>query len=149
MEVFRITKAIYADRLVASGGAARWNSRGTFLIYTASSRALAVLGNVVHRTSPGLQDEFRVMVIDIPDYIYIKRLYPNRLADNWFDFQSYSYCQNLGDSWAAKADSAVLQAPSAIVSTESDFILNPNHADFSHIQLVRIEKFAFDPRIKD
>ena len=54
MLVYRITKTMYADRLVASGGAARWNSRGQFVIYTAATRALACLENVVHRSGEGL-----------------------------------------------------------------------------------------------
>lgn len=148
MRVYRITKAIYADRLVASGGAARWNARGRFVIYTAATRALACLENVVHRSGEGLQDNFRVMVIDIPDTLPIETIAPASLPPNWFDFQNYVYCQQWGEEWLQTGTSAVLQVPSAIIPNEWNYLLNPGHPDFSKIQLVRTEPFAFDPRIK-
>ena len=74
MLIYRISKAQYTDRLVASGGAARWNSRGRFVIYTAATRALACLENVVHRSGEGLQESFRVMVIDVPDNLPIETI---------------------------------------------------------------------------
>ncbi|WP_295793314.1 RES family NAD+ phosphorylase [Mucilaginibacter sp.] len=54
MLVYRIILAKYADKLIASGRAARWNPNDVEMIYTASSRSLACLENVVHRSGKGL-----------------------------------------------------------------------------------------------
>ncbi|WP_020599226.1 RES family NAD+ phosphorylase [Spirosoma panaciterrae] len=148
MRVYRITKAAYASRLVASGGAARWNSRGQFVIYTAASRALACLENVVHRSGEGLLDDFRVMEIEVPDSIAITVIRPETLAENWFDFQQYDSCQQIGGEWLRKGQTALLKVPSAIIPHEANYLINPAHPDFSQINLVRTEPFLFDPRIK-
>ena len=153
MLVYRITKTAYADRLIASGGAARWNERGPsspgqFVIYTAATRALACLENVVHRSGEGLLANFRVMVIDIPDDLLIDTLAPDTLPTNWFDFQQYDTCQRIGGEWLRSGRSAVLRVPSAIISNECNYLLNPAHPDFLRITLSRTEPFVFDPRIK-
>ena len=149
MLVYRITKAVYADRLVASGGAARWNSRGQFVIYTAATRALACLENVVHRGSEGLSSTFRVMVIDIPDTVRIETIDPQTLPEDWIDYQQYKTCQPLGGEWLNSNRSAVLRVPSAIIPNEWNYLLNPAHPDFSGIRLLQTEPFIFDPRIKE
>ncbi len=148
MLIYRITKAQYADRLVASGGAARWNSRGRFVIYTAATRALACLENVVHRSGEGLQETFRVMVIDVPDELPVETIAPETLPPHWFDFANYGECQQLGDAWLYRGKSAVMRVPSAIIGQEWNYLLNPAHPDFASIALVRTEAFVFDPRIK-
>jgi RES domain-containing protein len=71
MIVYRITLEKWARNLAASGRAARWNSNGRFMLYTASTRALAYLENVVHRHGMGKDDFFKVMVINIPDDLAI------------------------------------------------------------------------------
>jgi RES domain-containing protein len=148
MLVYRITKALYADRLTASGGAARWNSRGQFVVYTAASRALACLENVVHRSGEGLNELFRVMVIDIPDTLVIETIELTTLPADWADFQQYGTCQLRGNDWLMLGKSAVLQVPSAIVPGEYNYLLSPAHPDFGQIRLVVTEPFRFDPRIK-
>lgn len=148
MLVYRITKAVYADRLVASGGAARWNYRGQFVLYTAASRALACLENVVHRSGEGLMEVFRVMVIEVPDTLAITTIELDSLPGGWTDFQQYARCQERGSDWLQRGQTAVLRVPSAIIDTECNYLLNPAHPDFGQIRLLRTEPFLFDPRIK-
>ena len=148
MEVYRITRSIYADRLVASGSAARWNTRGRFVIYTAGSRALACLENVVHRSGEGLQDLFRVMVINVPDTVPIDTVSLDELPTDWADYQNYDVCQQRGENWLLQQTTPVLRVPSAIVRQEWNYLLNPAHPLFSQIQLLRTESFVFDPRLK-
>jgi RES domain-containing protein len=149
MLVYRITKTVYADRLVASGGAARWNSRGQFVIYTAATRALACLENVVHRSGEGLLADFRVMVIDVPDALLIETISPETLPPDWFEFRQYDACQRIVGEWLRNGRSAVLKVPSAIIPNEWNFLLNPAHPDFTRITLLQAEPFVFDPRIKE
>lgn len=149
MLVYRITKATYADRLTASGGAARWNSRGQFVIYTAATRALACLENVVHRSGEGLAADFRVMVIEVPEPLSVVDIPIKSLPDNWFDFRQYDGCQRIGGEWLESGRSAVLKVPSAIIPNEWNYLLNPAHPDFRQISLLRTESFSFDPRIKE
>lgn len=58
MDIFSITHRKWADKLEASGYAARWNSNGLLLIYAAQSASLACLENLVHRNGFGLVANF-------------------------------------------------------------------------------------------
>lgn len=149
MLVYRITKTMYADGLVASGGAVRWNSRGQFVIYTAAPRALACLENVVHRSGEGLTADFRVMLIDVPESLFIETIPPESLSADWYSFQQYDASQRIGGEWLRKGQSAVLKVPSAIIPHEWNYLLNPAHPDFARVKLLRTEPFVFDPRIKE
>lgn len=134
--------------MTASGQAARWNSPGRFVIYTAGSRALACLENVVHRNGRGLNQLFKTMVIEIPENIQVERIEAEQLSDNWHDFTNYHLTQQLGDAWLDGMKSAVLAVPSSIIPNEQNFLLNVQHPDFQKIKLLQTEGFVFDPRIK-
>lgn len=133
---------------MASGGAARWNERGNFVIYTAATRALACLENVVHRSGEGLMETFRVMVIDISDDLLIDTIASDTLPMNWSDARHYDACQRIGGEWLRNGQAGVLKRPSAIIANEWNYLINPAHPDFTRITLLHVEPFAFDSRIK-
>ncbi|UYZ60257.1 RES family NAD+ phosphorylase [Hymenobacter latericus] len=148
MLLYRICLAKYADGLFASGYRARWNYKDQFVIYAASSRALACLENVVHRSGEGLNDQFRVLVIDVPDDLLIEEIKLEQLPVGWEKASRYAVCQPLGSAWYEARRSAVLRVPSSIVPQESNYLLHSRHPDFPRIRIVAREEFAFDSRIK-
>jgi len=147
MIVYRITLAKWAGHLVASGRASRWNSNGYFMLYAASTRALACLENMVHRRSIGSDDRFRVTLIDIPDDVHIKQINKNKLPANWQEYANYTFCQVLGNTWLKENKTAVLRVPSSIITEEYNYLLNPQHPDFPRIKVRSTEKFTFDERL--
>lgn len=149
MEVFRITHNKWSQNLSGSGYTARWNSQGVYIVYTADSRALACLENIVHRGSTELILPFLLMKIMIPSEITILELLRKELPDDWnsYNERSYKLCQAFGDSWIRNSDSAVLKVPSAIVPGEFNYLLNPAHEDFNLISIVSEEPFSFDDRM--
>jgi len=148
MVVYRITSLKWAGQLGASGFPARWNSRGVFTIYTASSRALACLENVVHRSGEGLSENFKVMEILIPDHLAMDSIVTNSLRDGWTDYVNMPQTQAIGGSWSQKNVSLILEVPSAIVPNESNFLINPAHPHFNQIQTISTSDFIFDNRLK-
>jgi RES domain-containing protein len=118
MIVYRITLAIHAHGLIASGNPARWNSKDVKAIYTSSSRSLACLENIVHRNSHGLNKQFSTILIDIPGNLKMERIDKKALRPDWHDFHSLPYTQKLGDKWIADGKSAILQVPSVIIPEE-------------------------------
>lgn len=148
MQVFRIGLAKYTDALMASGRAARWNPNDTEMIYTAASRSLACLENVVHRNQVGLNQSFKVMTIEIPDSLYILTIEQKKLQTDWTEFQHMPITQKLGEDWITAGKSAVLKVPSAIINAEYNYLINPKHPDFKLIKLLKSEVFVFDKRIK-
>ena len=77
MRVFRLSKRKYSKELNGKGAAKsgnRWNSKGTEIIYTAESRALAMAEVAVHLTLATLPSDYVLIEIEIPDNIIIKEI---------------------------------------------------------------------------
>ena len=151
MEVFRITHIKWSISMSASGTPARWNSQNVFTIYTAATRSLACLEMAVHLDNTRLLNEYyRVMVILIPDEIIREKMTVSELPPNWHQTsdKGYKICQNIGDIWNRKGNSAIFEVPSAIIKNEKNYLINPLHPDFQKIKIIDSEPFFFDPRIK-
>ena len=133
---------------MASGRAARWNPNDTEMIYTASSRSLACLENVVHRNQVGLNLLFNVMTIEVPDNIGITTIKLTDLPADWQDFNQMALTQKMGEQWLRDNKTAVLAVPSSIIEEEINYLINPRHQDFEAISLLKSGPFIFDKRIK-
>ncbi|MRX47957.1 RES family NAD+ phosphorylase [Pedobacter puniceum] len=148
MLVYRIVLAPFADALLSSGRAARWNSHDSHVIYTASSISLACLENVVHRNKLGLNALFKVLYIDIPDDLPQKEISNDELPSKWHHFENIPVTQLLGNEWLINQQTAILKVPSSIIPQEFNYLLNPKHPDFKAIKLLKAAPFIFDERIK-
>jgi RES domain-containing protein len=58
-----------------------------------------------------------------------------------------SAVQRVGDHWLEKMKSAALAVPSAIITQETNYILNPSHHDFQKIRIRKPDRFILDPRL--
>jgi RES domain-containing protein len=146
MQVYRICLEKWSKQLQASGRAARWNSEGVQMIYTAESRSLACLENMVHRSGEGMTAIFRVMVIEVPDSIKPFEFKMDLLPDDWTKVSHYMLCRKSGDLWIKEGKSCILKVPSSIIKEEFNFLINPNHPDFKQIRVTGTEPFSFDKR---
>jgi len=149
MEVFRISKEIYANTLVASGAANRWNLQGQQVIYTGSSRALSTLEFIVHSNSIIRTINYKVMVISIADNdVLITNVLSNQLPTNWKTTAAYPILQNIGNHWYTSHKSLILRVPSAVIQQEYNYIINTVHPDFNkYVKLIRSENYFFDERL--
>jgi RES domain-containing protein len=148
MLIYRITLTKFAGKLIASGRAARWNPNDVEMIYTASSRSLACLENVVHRSQAGLNGLFSIMAIECPDQLKIQTIHLKDLPEDWQDFNQMRITQKIGVNWISENETAILQVPSSIIDEEVNYLLNPAHKDFNQIRVISNQPFVFDKRIK-
>lgn len=146
MIVYRITTDKWCRNLEASGNSARWNSRGSFMIYAAGSRALACLENIVHRSGEMSGKIYKVMLIEIPASLQIQEIKKASLHKDWKNLTNYSYCQQMGNQWLKEGNSAILKVPSVIIDEEFNYLINPQHNQFKKIKLANVEEFSFDVR---
>jgi len=148
MEVFRISKAEYADKLSSSGSANRWNKNGQNVIYTGSSRSLSTLELVVHRGSIVPKIKYKVMVISISGDSVISEILISNLPKEWRMLSNYPHLQSIGSDWYEKQESLILKVPSAIIPEEYNYIINTEHPDFlKNIKLIRKEDYFWDERL--
>ncbi len=150
VSVFRIYLATIKTPFDGEGASlypGRWNSRGVPMVYTAGSRALAMLEILANFDAEDVvRKKFRMSEVLIPDrYVnHRKRRWPK----GWTDNPPPAATRKLGDEWIRSASSVALAVPSAIVPKEFNYLLNPRHPDFDKLTLKRAEPIEIDPRLK-
>jgi RES domain-containing protein len=150
MEVFRLARKKYPIELSGKGASiagARWNSKGTEIIYTAQSRALAMAEVVVHLSLATLPKDFVMLSIDFPEDIKIEILDDKKLQVGWNSFPNSFVTQIIGDDFIKQNTACVLKVPSAVVQGDFNFLINPYHDDFKKIKITGQADFPFDKRI--
>jgi len=100
---------------------------------------------LVHLDAPELLKKYVLFEVEIDDS-YIVNMDKAKLPKNWKTDPVPERVQAIGDAWAAAGRSAVLRVPSALVPRESNFLLNPRHADFHKLTIHKPVSFQFDPR---
>ncbi len=150
VRAWRITKAKHAATAFTGGGAkasgGRWNSTGTAIVYTASSASLAILEMLVHLQAPDLMKRYVIFEVTFDESL-ATTFDPARLPRIWRRSPTLKTNQQIGDTWAATGNSAVLRLPSVIVPSEWNYLLNPAHHDFSKIMISPKQPINFDPRL--
>ncbi len=142
MFVYRLSKKKYKDELSGYGASLngqRWNSKGTEVVYTAQTRALANCEVAVHLSLGILPKDYYMVEIEIPNSIIISEINTANLPTGWNSIPCMPISQIIGDEFAKECKFAVLKVPSAVVKGEFNFILNPKHEDFNKIKIVNTE----------
>ncbi|HKB10161.1 MAG TPA: RES family NAD+ phosphorylase, partial [Vicinamibacterales bacterium] len=124
----------------------RWNSRGLAVVYTAASPALAALELLVHLGNSNALARY-VSIACRFDEALVLRLDRQRLPRQWQSSPAVPELALVGDAWLKDGTSAVLAVPSAIIPAESNYLLNPNHADFGSIEIGTAQPFELDQRL--
>jgi RES domain-containing protein len=148
--VWRIFKAKHSATAFTGAGArrygGRWNNPGVAVVYTAQSAALAALEMLVHFQSSQLVPAYRNPAISF-DASLVEALDRKRLPADWRSDPPPAGLRSIGDQWIKECRSAVLRVPSALIDTEFDYLLNPNHPQFRRIRFGKPKSFAFDSRL--
>jgi RES domain-containing protein len=154
MRVFRIEREKFLHSTLEGLGAAlssggRWNSMNTRMVYTAGSRALAILEIAVHLDfSEDLPDDRYMVEIFIPDDVPVHTLDAVDLRIGWDAKPPQPLTQLLGDKFVRERSAAVFKVPSAIVPEEHNYLINPMHPDASKIKVVGTSPLVLDGRLR-
>lgn len=130
-----------------SGG--RWNKKGTPVVYTSESIALACLETLVHLNAQGLPLTRYLVRIDIPTKVWdlAKRLNAKTAGITWDALPAGTASIERGQRWLQSNASALLLVPSVVIPQASNVLINPLHPDVKLIKAKKIEKFSYDPRL--
>ena len=149
MVVFRLSREEYKDELSGFGASLsgqRWNSKGTEVVYTAQTRALANSEVAIHIPLGVLPGDYYMVSILIPDSVEICEVKDKDLPSGWDSIPCQPVSQYVGDDFVKEGKCAVLKVPSVVVKGEFNYILNPRHKSFKLIRIISTEPFPFDPR---
>ncbi|UOE50164.1 RES family NAD+ phosphorylase [Mucilaginibacter sp. SMC90] len=150
MIVYRLSKQAYIKDLSGRGAelnGGRWNSKGTAVVYTSSSRALAVLEVAVHTPLGFIPSDYFMATIELPNDSAIFKLEVDQLPEKWNSNPLIKATQQIGDSFVKASKYLALQVPSATVAGDFNYLLNPLHPDFKSVKIITADFFEFDSRL--
>jgi RES domain-containing protein len=116
------------------------------MVYTAGSGALAALEMLAHLDAYEVLEAFLLAEATF-DASLVEELDAGALPARWRSDPPPLELQRIGDQWVRSSRSAVLRVPSAIIETEDNFLLNPEHPDFPRVTFGVPVRFTFDPRL--
>lgn len=147
--LWRITTARFAATAFSGEGArrygGRWNPPGCEVVYTAQSPALALLELMVQ--DDPLRARYVLIPVTVPPDLQSTRLTTEQLPADWRSMERRPRLQTLGQRWLAQGSTAILQVPSAVLPAESNFLLNPRHADFARLTIGAPQSLEVDTRL--
>lgn len=125
----------------------RWNSRGTCVVYTSSSRALAALEQLVHMEGPRELGDFVLgaATLECGD---VRHVDPQELPAGWNAPKWPEGLRRYGDEFVEQGRELALAVPSAVLEDEWNYLLNPRHPGFRKLELSPPREFRFDPRLR-
>lgn len=151
LTVFRLGKLAYRGQLFSGQGglyaSGRWTPRGRPIVYTSASISLAILEYTVNYRRRGWVPATVLGRATIPAGVRIETVSTDHLPANWFAADPPPQLQRVGEEWLERGESAVLKVPSAIVTEEWNYLLNPLQADFGKVRLSTPKLFSLDRRV--
>lgn len=147
MIVYRITRERYAQDLSGTGArlyGGRWNPKGTALLYTAESRALAAMELAVHTDLNDLPDDLQLVTLELPADALVYQVNP---FEHWDKHPPDLSTKMKGDHFVSQGKQLVMQVPSVVIRGDHNCLINPAHEQFKSIKTVDITPFFFDERL--
>ena len=148
MLVYRIADRKYINDLSGTGAAmygGRWNSKNTYMLYTAESPALALLETVVHLGKIPVKG-FCMATIDIPED-KIQTFKSHDLPSDWFKNPAPDYLKTIGDYFVRTNKYLALKIPSVIIPEEHNYLLNPDFPEFNKVKIINSREVRIDERL--
>ena len=108
--------------------------------------ALAALEVLVHAEDETLLQGYMAIPLTLPTSMASQL---KVLPDDWRVDPIPRTTQSAGDQWTESQATAVLEIPSGVVSAESNFLINPRHPEFSHIEIGEPQPFDLDRRLAE
>jgi len=151
MVVYRIVKQkIRAADLSGIGSyhnGGRWNSPGTYVVYTSESRALAAFELLVHLDISEAPPGMFIMSVEIVDGAPVYEVPDELLPPKWPGPENAAL-KTLGDRLLAENKYIALKVRSAVMPYEYNYILNPRFPPFSDmVKVIEVQEYNFDQRL--
>ena len=139
-----VKKAFTGEGAKLYGG--RWNPRGYAAIYLAQHLSLAILELIVHLDDHDDINDFRAIPVTF-EASRVYRLTKARLPQNWFKIPIPEQPQAAGKKWLEDGQSLILEVPSVVVPSESNYVINPRHPDFPKLAIGSPQPLHIDIRL--
>jgi RES domain-containing protein len=152
MLIYRIAKSIIRVQDLSGMGAlkygGRWNSDGTYMLYTSMNSSLAYLENLVHFDESESPPHLYIASIEIEDdEALIYQLPDAAYPDSW-QVQDNPENKIIGDQWILENKFLAFKVRSAINPSEYNFLLNPLYPGYHHkVSVSSVQQIKIDARL--
>lgn len=147
MIIYRLATSEFADDLSGEGAkiyGGRWNPVGLAAVYISEFISLSILEILVRANKFTSPDFYTLLSIQIPESSTVT-IELKKLKSEWQN--SIEYTRSIGEEFLRDNQSLVLKVPSAIVTQEHNFLINPLHKDFKKVKVVHSELLELDKRL--
>jgi RES domain-containing protein len=151
MKLYRIvqnkarTKDLSGTGSFRYGG--RWNSKGTYMLYTSETSSLAYLETLVHFDKILIPPQLYIVQLEVDDASPIHTLPDTDYKANWRKL-SLLENQQLGDKWMNEKKYIGIKVKSAINSFEHNYLLNPLFPRYYDlVKIVSVTEIDVDGRL--
>ena len=69
------------------------------------------------------------------------------LEKDWRNFPHEISTKLIGDKFIQENKYLVMKVPSAVIQDEYNYLINPNHRNYTKVKLLKVEQFKFDKRL--
>jgi RES domain-containing protein len=149
--VYRVLRKPYARTPFNGEGSyqygGRWSSPGTRLSYTSEHQSLAMLEYFVHLEASDSPPDLVLACADVPDDLPRQRIDIGKLQANWRETPAPAELARLGDEFVQLGEGCILIVPSALVPSESNWLINPLHDEFRKMAIRETEPLIYDSRL--
>ena len=147
MIIYRLSTGNFANNISGEGAGiygGRWNPAGLAALYTSENISLCILEILARATKKTSPDTYMLISILIPDS-EIFSLSLKKLKNNWQ--HDLEYTQRIGEDFLKEKQTFCLKVPSAIVTQENNFLINPLHNEFKKVKFISSEPLELDKRL--
>ena len=151
MKVFRIVQDkrragdLSGTGAFRSGG--RWNSKGTYMLYTSENSSLAFLESLVHFDKILIPPQLFISELEITNDSLIYTLPAKEYPKNWMKL-SLIENQQRGDRWMIDKKYLGIRVRSAINLLEYNILLNPLFPEFrALVKIISVREIPVDERL--
>jgi len=125
----------------------RWNSKGTYILYTSENSSLAFLEYIVPFDQDMMPPQLYIMEIEIKNSKLIDEPAESEYPKDWRQLFLLAN-QELGDRWMQEKKWLGFRVRSAINPTEYNLLLNPLYPGFHELVKIKsVRKLSVDERI--
>jgi RES domain-containing protein len=152
ISVYRIVQALARAKDLSGIGAykwgGRWNSKGTYMLYTSESTSLGYLESLVHFDPLTFPPQLYIMKIEVKDGALIRKVPDTEYPGNWLKPDLLAN-KMLGDSWMKDEKHIGFLVRSAVNPQEYNCLLNPLFPGYHDlVKVIDVTAIGTDKRLR-